>query len=227
MEWIPVNVQYVYMIRGLVFSLVAIFAVLIITEYLWRSKKLDVEISRKIIHMTTGTMIAFWPFYLTWTVIQILSLLLLIVILISFKFHIFKSIHSVKRLTRGEILFPIGVGLCALLEPAPWVFTAAILHLALADGFAAIIGVHYGKSTRYTILSHGKSLVGSTAFFITSFVILVSASLFVSENTQPYMYGWFIWSALVLTFVENISWYGLDDITVPISVIIILTLLPT
>lgn len=148
-------------------------------------------------------------------------------ILVSNKFDIFKSIHSVERPTKGEILFPIGIGICALLEPTPWVFTAAILHLALADGFAALAGVHYGKKTRYMLLSHGKSLVGSAAFFITSFAIFVSAAFFISDNTMPHLYGWFIWSALVLTLIENISWYGLDDITVPVSVIVILTLLPT
>ncbi len=176
--------------------------------------------------MGTGAMIAFWPLYLKWETIQAVSVLLLIVVLISHKYHIFKSIHSVKRITKGEILYPLGIGICAFLEPTPWVFTAAILHLALADGVAAIVGVHYGKKTSYKLISHGKSLVGSAAFFITSFAIFVSASFLVSDNALPHLYGWFLWSALVLTLVENVSWYGLDDITVPVSVIVILTLLP-
>lgn len=215
------------MLIYLALSLLAIFLLLVTTELLWRTKKLNAEISRKIVHMGTGVMIAFWPLYLPWTLIQIIAGLLLVVVLVSYKFHIFKSIHSVKRLTKGEILYPIGIGICALLEPAPWVFTAAILHLAFADGLAAIIGVHYGKRTRYHLLSHGKSLVGSLTFFIVSFFIFVSASLFISDHTLPQLYGWFLWAALMLTFIENISWYGLDDITVPVSVIVILTLLPS
>lgn len=214
------------MLINIAITLAAIGALLLAAEYLWRSGKLNIEVSRKVVHIGTGIMIAFWPYILSWTAIQLLSLALLAVVLVSYKFHIFKSIHSVKRLTKGEILYPIGIGLCALLEPAPWVFTAAILHLALADGLAAIAGVHYGKKTSYNLLSHGKSLVGSLTFFVTSFLIFVGASLFVSEQTLPLLYGWFLWSALVLTFIENISWYGLDDITVPVSVIIILTLLP-
>lgn len=214
------------MLISLAASLSAIFVLLIITEYLWRAKKLNVEVSRKIVHMGTGVMIAFWPFFLSWTMIQLLALALLIVVLVSYKLHFFKSIHSIERITIGEILYPIGIGLSALLEPSPWVFTAAILHLALADGLAAVIGVHYGKRTKYHLMSHGKSLVGSLTFFVVSFCIFVSASFFIAENTVP-LYGWFVWSALAVTFVENISWYGLDDITVPISVIVILTLLPT
>ncbi len=208
-------------------SLFAIFGLLMTTEYLWRTKKITIEVSRKIVHMGTGVVVAFWPFYLNWTIVQLAALALFIVVLVSYKLHIFKSIHAIKRITLGEVLYPIGIGVAALLEPAPWVFAAAILHLAVADGLAAIVGVHYGKRTRYHLLSHGKSLVGSLTFFIVSFVIFVSATFFLSDHTIPNIYGWFLWSALAVTFVENISWYGLDDITVPVSVIIILTLLPT
>lgn len=208
-------------------SLLVIALLLLVTEQLWRTKKIQVEVSRKLVHMGTGVLIAFWPFIMTWTMIQLLSLAMLVAIIISFKLGVFRSIHAVDRLTKGEILYPIGIGLCALLEPAPWIFTAAILHLALADGLAAIIGVKYGKKTGYTILSHGKSLVGSLTFFAVSLVIFLSAMIFISHDTTPVLFGWFVWSALMLTAIENISWYGLDDITVPVSVIVILTLLPT
>lgn len=215
------------MLLGLVLSLSAILALLVLTEILWRTNRVHIEVSRKIVHMGTGVIIAFWPLYLSWTIVQLLSLALLLVVLVSYKLNIFQSIHAVDRLTKGEILFPVGVGICALLEPAPWIFTAAILHLALADGLAAITGVKYGKKTRYTLLSHGKSLVGSATFFAVSLAILTSSMFFISHATTPELFGWFIWSALALTLVENISWYGLDDVTVPVSVIVILTVLPT
>lgn len=215
------------MLISLACTLLPILVLVLTTEYLWRTKKLSIEVSRKIIHIGTGVMIAFWPFFLNWTVIQLLSVALLAVVLVSYKFHLFKSIHSVERITRGEVLYPIGIGLCALLEPTVWVFTAAILHLALADGLAAIVGVKYGKKNSYQLLSHGKSLAGSLAFLATSFAIFTAASFLVSDQALPHLYGWFLWSALVLTIVENISWYGLDDITVPLGVIILLTVLPT
>lgn len=212
---------------NLILSLLAIFSLLLITELLWRRHTIHIETSRKIIHISTGLIVAFWPFYLDWTTIQLTTLLLLATIFISYRFNIFKSIHSIERLTIGEILYPLGIGLCALLQPAPWVFTIAILHLTLADGLAAIVGIKYGKRTSYTLISHGKSVVGSLTFFVTSFTILVTASFMVSENALPLMYIWFLWAALTLTLIENVSWYGLDDITVPLSVIVILTVLTT
>lgn len=207
------------------FTLLAIFCLLVVTEVLWRTDKLHVETSRKIVHMGTGIIIATWPFYLSWTIIQLLSLALLAVIVVSYKLHIFQSIHAIKRLTIGEILYPVGIGLCALLEPAPWVFSVAILHLTLADGLAALAGVKYGHKTRYTLISHGKSLVGSLTFFAVSFAIFTIASFVVPENALPHAYGWFIWAALLLTAVENVSWYGLDDVTVPIATIVLLTVI--
>lgn len=213
------------MLLKVALSLVGIFVLLLATEYLWRSKVVHIETSRKIVHMGTGIVVAFWPYYISWTLIQLLSLAMLIVIVISYQLNIFKSIHSIERLTIGEILYPVGIGICALLQPAHWIFTVAILHLTLADGLAAIIGIKYGHRNRYTLMSHGKSVAGSSAFFITSFVILVAASFFVGGVQHSYL--WFAWAALTLTFVENISWYGLDDITVPVTAIVILTVLTT
>jgi phytol kinase len=213
------------MLFDVALSLIAIFVLLVATEILWRSGKLHVETSRKIVHIGTGAIIAFWPYFLDWTAIQLLSLAMLAAIFVSYRYHILKSIHSIKRLTIGEILYPAGIGLCALLEPAPWVFMLAILHLTLADGLAAIIGIKYGKHTSYNVMSHGKSLAGSFTFFLTSFLIFTIGSLLIPDNALPMMIFGFLGAAAILTFVENVSWYGLDDITVPISAIVILTML--
>jgi phytol kinase len=207
----------------IIVALSAILCLLILTELLWRTNKLEVETSRKVVHIGTGIIVASWPHYLNWTVIQLLSVALLVVIVVSYKLHIFQSIHAIERLTIGEVLYPVGIGICALLSPAPWVFTVAVLHLTLADGLAAIIGVKYGKKNRYMLISHGKSLAGSATFFTVSFLLLVVSSFVIDDNALPHMYGLFMLSAFLLTLVENISWYGLDDVTVPVAVIAILT----
>ena len=214
------------MLLELFLSFFAIFLLLMVTEYLWRSKRLHIETSRKIVHIGTGVIIAFWPYFISWELIQLASLLLLAVVFISYRFKIFRSIHSIKRLTVGELLYPVGIGLCTLLEPAPWAFTIAILHLTLADGLAAVAGIKYGRRTMYNILSHKKSLVGSGVFFTTSLVILVTASWILPDSDLPEYYGYFLLISLGLTVIENLSWYGLDDISVPLATIALLHLLP-
>lgn len=211
----------------LVLACVAIFLLLLITEFMWRSRRVHVETSRKIIHMGTGMIVAFMPFFIRYELIQLLSLAFLLVVIASYKFKFFQSIHSVKRFTIGEILYPIGIGVCALLEPAPWIFTAAILHLAIADSLASVVGHKWGKRTRYYIVTHGKSLVGSAAFFVTSSLIFAAAIPFVMASSLPSLPLLLIFCPLVLTGLENLSLFGSDDLTVPIAVIVLLSSLPS
>lgn len=196
------------------------------SEYLYKKKYIGPEVSRKLIHMGTGVIVAFTPYLLEWHEIQILSIAFLAVIFISSQFKIFRSIHSVNRFTKGEVLYAVGIGICAFLEPANWVFVAAILHLAIADALAAVVGIKWGKRTSYMILSHGKSMLGSLVFFYISMGIMFSAFLFVSPANLPDTYLLLVVAPAILTVVENISWYGLDNVTIPVMVIVLLSGLP-
>lgn len=201
----------------------AIFVLLLVCEFLWRTKRIHVETSRKIIHMGTGVLVAFMPFFINYQLIQALSIGFLAVIVVSYRLKVFQSIHAVKRFTLGELLYPIGIGVCAFLEPATWIFTAAILHLAIADSFASMAGHRWGKQTRYMIITHGKSLVGSMAFFYTSMAIFAGAYLLVEHQNLPNAFSLLIVYPFVLTLLENISLLGSDDITIPVAVIILLS----
>lgn len=207
---------------SIIFSLMGIFALLIFVETLWIKKHLHEETARKIIHISTGVFVAFWPIWMSWQAIQVVSLLLLAVVIVSQRFRIFNSIHGVARLTRGELLFPIGIGLSAFIAPSPVFFTAAILNLALADGLAAIVGRKLGKLNGYNILGHKKSIAGSLACFFASAVIFTAGFIASGDyGSFPVIQALFIFP-LAVTFVENISWYGLDNITVPITVILLI-----
>ena len=200
-----------------------IFLLLLFSEFLWRKKIVSVELSRKMIHMGTGVMVAFLPFFVSWGNIQALSIAFLAVILLSSRFKILKSIHAVKRVTKGEILYAVGIGICAFLEPTNWMFTVAILHLALADALAAVIGTKWGRRTRYTLLSHGKSLLGSMVFFYVSMAIFLVVIILQPADALPSNYLLLLVLPTLLTSLENISWYGLDNVTIPVAVIILLS----
>jgi dolichol kinase len=211
----------------LLLACIPIFLLILVTEYLWRNKKIHVETSRKLIHMGTGIIVAFMPFFITYDMIKLLSIAFLAVIFISYKLHILQSIHAVKRVTIGELLYPIGIGICAFLEPAVWIFTAAILHLAIADSVASIAGIKWGKRTRYMVVTHGKSLVGSFAFFVASVLILASTIPFVAPASLPQLSLLLGFAPLVLVLTENLSLLGTDDLTIPVAVIVLLSGLPS
>src|SRR6266545_6643723 len=145
-----------------------VFLILIFAEYLSRFKGVHSELTRKLVHIFVGMFVAFWPFFLSWRQIQALSLLFLVAVLFSIKFNIFNSIHAVSRNSIGEVLFAVVIGVLAFIVSEPWVFAAAMLHLSLADGLAAIVGLAYGEHNSYRIMGRTKSLAGSLAFFFTS-----------------------------------------------------------
>src|SRR6185436_10967073 len=149
-------------------AVVVVFLIIIFAEYLSRYKGVHSELTRKIVHVLVGMFVAFWPFFLSWRQIQVLGLMFLVVVVISIKLSIFNSIHAVSRNSWGEILFAVVIVILAFISSNPWVFAAAMLHLSLADGLAAVVGLAYGEHNSYRILGRTKSVAGSLAFFFTS-----------------------------------------------------------
>ncbi len=204
-------------------AVLPVFALLVLTEVLWRNNSLRGESARKFIHIVVGSYVAFWPFLISFETIQLVSAAFLIVIGISLRFHIFKAIHGVARKTWGEVLFAVGIGLIAVLTNEPWVFTACILHMSVADGFAALAGKRWGKSTRYKVLGHEKSLVGTTVFWLCSLLITGLAIINIPElqaNASTYL----LWLPFATSFAENIGINGTDNVLVPVLVYIALTI---
>src|SRR6478752_7428920 len=144
-------------------AVAVIFVIVIFAEYLSRYKGVHSELTRKIVHVLVGMFVAFWPFFLSWRQIQLLSVMFLVVVLLSIKFGIFSSVHAISRKSMGEVLFAIIIGILAFISSNQWIFAAAMLHLSLADGLAAVIGLAYGEHNSYRIMGRTKSLAGSLA----------------------------------------------------------------
>jgi phytol kinase len=196
------------------------FVVLCMGEYGWRKGWLRNEFGRKFIHIIVGSFVAFWPLFLSWYQIFFLSAAFVVVVGASKYLGIFRAIHSVQRPTWGEIFFAISVGLLALITRDGWMYMAALLHMSLADGLAAIVGTQFGKSTKYSVLGHAKSVVGSLTFFVVSVVILAGYSIGTDTSMTPLLIAGTSFVAMAL---ENLSTRGLDNITVPVWVAIVLS----
>jgi phytol kinase len=167
-----------------------------------------------------GSFVAFWPLYMSWNWIRIISLAFLLTVVISKGLNIFASIHEVERFSVGEICFALAVGGITFLTKTDWIYSVALLQMSVADGLAAIVGVRYGKSTKYKIFGSTKSLVGSATFFGTSLLILFIASLLVKTDLSLIL---ILLTTLVATLVENFAVYGLDNAFIPLVVTLILT----
>lgn len=198
-----------------------IFVIVVFAELLWRTKMLESEYSRKLVHIMVGSFAAFWGFFLSDTQILLMAVSMFSVVLASRVFKLFASIHSVNRKTWGELFFPIGIALCALLTDSPWIFLAAVLHVSLADGLAALIGKNYVKKYGYKVLGQQKTVVGSLTFFNASLAIVLVITLLASELSINLVIALML--PLVATIAENIGFYGSDDVLVPTSVVVMLS----
>jgi len=83
------------------------------TDLLYYKANIKVEITRKIVHISTGIIALTFPFYLTafWQVIVLCSSFL-VLLAVSEKFGWFKSITAVERKSYGSWLFALIVLVC-------------------------------------------------------------------------------------------------------------------
>lgn len=203
--------------------LIAIFVVVVSAEVLWRNKILHSELSRKLVHVLVGTFVATWGFFLTTQQILILAVAMFLVVFASRHLGVLKAIHSVNRKTWGELFFPLGIAVCAVLTSSPWIFMAAMLHVSLADGMAAVVGSNYIKEHGYKIFRQQKTIVGSLIFFIASLFIIMVVTVLAPELQGNVIIVMLV--PLLATIVENASPYGSDDLLVPVVVVSLLNVL--
>lgn len=204
----------------LIASVFAVFIVLMLGEIGWRKKWLKGEFGRKFVHILVGSFVAFWPFFMTWEEIRILSVAFLVVVVISQQLKIFRAIHAVQRPTYGEVFFALVVGMLTFVTHSKGVYAAALLQMSLADGFAAITGTKWGKRNAYHVFNHAKSIVGTLTFIIVSFGLLVGYAIF-SVHSLPIDMA--VFGSIGAAALENVAPLGLDNLLVPLFIGFLLT----
>ena len=113
------------------------------------------------------------------------------------------------------MLYPVSLALLAVAMNlgiiSQSVFVTSILVMGLGDGGAAVVGMRYG-----THRVGSKTLEGSLAMFIVSFVLII-----LSCET----WYWALLSASLITVVEALSPHGWDNFSVPVSAALLLEVL--
>lgn len=199
-------------------TLIAFLIVFILTELCIKKLRLDPDFTRKIAHVVAGIITFFTPYYLTrWEIVSI-GVIFSIVLIFTKAFKLIPSIHSVQRKTLGEIYFPLGIALSAFLFlPNQMIaFQFGILVLGISDAVAALVGIPLGKHV-YKILGNKKSLEGSVAFLIATCLIL---AIFAGSFNLT-----FLGIGILLTLVEFLLVFGLDNLILPVLSAYLLTVL--
>lgn len=209
--------------------LAGIGLLLALAELLWRQKILKGENQRKFLHIAGGSYIAFWPWMVSMHTIQLIGAAMLVGVMINrgsrTKLHF---LRGPKRDGYGDVFFALAIILCAILTDVKLFFAIAVLHLALADGLAAAVGKYYGKPWQYKMFHQTKTVLGSMTFWFVSLCIL-AGSIVAGHNIISFQDYAILLILLppVLTIIENVVGFGLDNVVIPIAVLMALHLAQT
>ena len=206
-----------------------------IAELCYHKLKWHGEHSRKLVHIGTGFLSLLFPVLLTsfWSVFMLCTLFL-IILLISLKFNLLRSINDIDRKSYGSILFPIIVCIVFYLykiisfgqsidniEKYNYYYLP-ILIMALCDPTAAIIGKRWPIG-KIKMGNETKTLVGALGFLIMAFILCL---IFVpmSLKLQSGLTFWFACIAISIgtCITEFLSKKGFDNFLIPFVAIIIL-----
>lgn len=212
------------MIAGILASLV-VFLLLLVAEKLRRSKRLRPEVTRKFIHITVGSFVAVWPFFMPrWAILGICIAFIIVILAARIK-KALPSIHSVQRKTWGDLLFPVGIATVALIANNKWIFAASMLHLSLADGFAALLGDKYGKKNSYKILGYKKTIAGNIGFLFISALIMSWLIWLTPAGLEQIGLAGVVILPIISTLTEAVAVGGTDNLLVPIGLTVLLNAL--
>ncbi|SEJ58201.1 phytol kinase [Dyadobacter sp. SG02] len=198
-----------------------------LAEALYHFGKVRAEWTRKIVHIGTGLLTLFFPVVLVshWQVL-FLCASFLVILLASLKFGWLPSINAIDRFSYGSILFPVIVYMLFLVFEMKGngliVFYLPILILAICDPVAALVGkrLPFGK---YQVLGCGKSVAGSLAFLVSAW--LVTAATVTAFNNIPSGMMLILSVPIVATIAEALGVKGMDNFTIPASVVLTLCLI--
>ncbi len=199
-----------------------------LSELIHRTTSAKVEHTRKLVHFGTGVLTLLFPVFLTssWSVL-ILCASFAVILLFSLKYKFLPSINAIDRESHGSILYPLAVYSCFLLYQYHhhdlMFFYAPILVLAISDPLAALFGKRWPKG-KFTIGKDTKTLVGCTAFLLSAFAILLGLC-YLFNHKISFLDGYeLVLVALGATLTEAVSGKGSDNLTIPLSVVLLLSL---
>jgi len=221
MSSIPDHFWYrIEFMLSIIACLAGVFILLAVSESLTIKGTHKGELVRKFTHITVGIFVASWPWLISWRAIQIIGIAMAVVVFVNRRFDFFRFNKGLRRESYGDYFFALAITACALLTSSKIFFALAMLNLALADGFAAVVGRKYGGKWKYKIFGHAKTVIGTMTFWFISLAVFATGGLL--AHAQLDINGYVVLIVLappILTFLESASPQGLDNLIIPLAAI--------
>ncbi len=173
------------------------------------------EVFRKIVHIGIGPLI---PFAKLLEIDQNSALyftgLIFSLTFLNYRYKLFPTIEDVDRKSYGTLFYCLSLFILIFIywDKDPNALIAGFFIMTFGDGFAGLVGKNF-KSNSWFLLKQKKSLYGTITMLITSLTIVFGVSYF-----QNYAFNInFFTIAIISTFLEQFSIFGIDNLIVPIT----------
>ena len=206
-------------IIGLIVASIYILVIFLTSKLFEKKGK---EVTRKYIHiMLSNIWFISMAFFDNFIIAAILPMLFVIINSLSYKFNLIKIMEREdKKEGIGTVYYAISLTVLSLVTfyiNKPILALPGILIMGYGDGLAAVIGQKV-KSKSFNILGSTKSIAGSATMLIVSLIISILIFSFIGIEyliLKAFLIG------IIATILEAISVKGLDNITVPLIITVI------
>ena len=175
------------------------------------------ELSRKIVHIGTGAVVPLaWFFEIPFVVALPVAAVITVVTTINHQWRFIPAVEDVDRNSYGTIAYGIAITTLLLLfwPTRADAVSAGVLVMALGDGLAGLIGRNV-ESPKWVLFGQTKSSVGTMTMAVVSGLVLIGLAQWSGADLSlPAALG----MVAMATGLEQLSWGGLDNLSVPLSV---------
>ena len=175
------------------------------------------ELSRKIVHIGTGAVVPLaWFFEIPFVVALPVAAVITFVTTINHQWRFIPAVEDVDRNSYGTIAYGIAITTLLLLfwPTRADAVSAGVLVMALGDGLAGLIGRNVA-SPKWILFGQTKSSVGTMTMAVVSGLVLIGLARWSGADLSlPAALG----MVAMATGLEQLSWSGLDNLSVPLSV---------
>lgn len=198
-------------------------------ELLYHKFGVRAEYTRKLIHIGTGILTLLFPVFLRshWYVLLLCGSFA-VILLVSLKYNLLKSINAIDRKSHGSISYPIAVYSTFLFfdffsgdAAQKAYFYIPVLTLALCDPIAALGGKRWPWKP-YKVGSGTKTMTGSILFFVSATLLSIALLATLSTTSGISLVLLSMCIALVTSVTEALSRNGFDNLLIPFAAILML-----
>ena len=175
------------------------------------------ELSRKIVHIGIGPVLPLaWLLDVPASIAVPCAVVVTLIAFINHRWNLLPAVEDVGRDSYGTVAYGFAICLLLLLFWAdnPSAACAGALVMAFGDGLAGLIG-RAVRSPNWTILDQRKSIVGTTTMAITTAVVLLALVLITQSQLTPLR---LLVVCTLAVGLEQLSLWGIDNLTVPLGV---------